>query len=32
MNEAKVAKMAMAEGWYFSPRLHINLFGNAWAT
>lgn len=31
-NEFNVAKMAMEEGWYFSPRLHIDLFGNAWAT
>lgn len=28
----EVAKLAMARGWRFSPRLHISLFGNAWGT
>ena len=28
----EVAKLCMAEGWRFSPRLHISLFGNAWGT
>jgi organic radical activating enzyme len=28
----EVAKLCMAEGWRFSPRLHIQLFGNAWGT
>jgi 7-carboxy-7-deazaguanine synthase len=28
----QVAEMAMAKGYRFSPRLHIQLFGNAWGT
>lgn len=32
MNEKKVAEIAMEQGWRFSPRLHIQLFGNAWST
>jgi 7-carboxy-7-deazaguanine synthase len=28
----EVAKLAMAKGYRFSPRLHISLFGNAWGT
>lgn len=28
----EVAKLAMAKGWRFTPRLHIQLFGNAWGT
>lgn len=28
----EIAKLAMAKGWRFSPRLHISLFGNAWGT
>ena len=31
-NQFSVAKAAMAEGWRYSPRLHLSLFGNAWAT
>lgn len=31
-NSTKVAEMAMAEGYGYSPRLHSDLFGNAWAT
>ena len=31
-NQFSVAQAALAEGWYFSPRLHLSLFGNAWAT
>ena len=27
-----VAEACMAEGWRFTPRLHISLFGNAWGT
>jgi 7-carboxy-7-deazaguanine synthase len=26
----EVAKLAMARGWRFSPRLHVTLFGNRW--
>jgi len=32
MNEPKVAEIAMKQGWRFSPRMHIALFGNAWGT
>jgi 7-carboxy-7-deazaguanine synthase len=32
MNEQSVAEIAMKQGWRFSPRLHIALFGNAWGT
>jgi len=32
MNEKRVAKIAMKQGWRFSPRLHLSLFGNAWGT
>ena len=28
----QVAKIAMAKGYRFTPRLHITLFGNAWGT
>ena len=28
----EVAKLAMAKGYRFTPRLHITLFGNAWGT
>ena len=28
----QVARLAMAKGWRFTPRLHISLFGNAWGT
>ena len=28
----EVAKLCMEQGWRFSPRLHISLFGNAWGT
>jgi len=27
-----VAELAMEQGWRFTPRLHIDLFGNAWGT
>ncbi len=27
-----VADLAMEQGWRFTPRLHIDLFGNAWGT
>lgn len=32
MTTLDVAKLAMEKGWRFTPRLHINLFGNAWGT
>jgi 7-carboxy-7-deazaguanine synthase len=28
----EVARLAMAKGYRFTPRLHITLFGNAWGT
>ena len=32
LTENHVAKICMNTGYKFSPRLHINLFGNAWGT
>lgn len=32
LNEKNVAEIAMKQGWRFSPRMHIALFGNAWGT
>jgi len=32
LNVKDVAEACMAEGWRFTPRLHISLFGNAWGT
>lgn len=32
LNEKNVAEIAMEQGWRFSPRMHIALFGNAWGT
>jgi organic radical activating enzyme len=32
LNVQEVAKLCMEQGWRFSPRLHISLFGNAWGT
>lgn len=32
MNERQVADLAMKYGWRFTPRLHLNLYGNAWGT
>lgn len=31
-NVKEVADLCMEQGWRFSPRLHISLFGNAWGT
>ena len=32
LTERNVADLCMKHGYKFSPRLHINLFGNAWGT
>ena len=32
LNERQVAELCMEQGWRFSPRMHIGLFGNAWGT
>lgn len=32
LTEKAVADICMEHGWKFSPRLHINLFGNSWGT
>jgi len=32
MTENQVADLCMKHGYKFSPRLHINLFGNSWGT
>lgn len=31
-NEKTVAEYATADGWRFSPRLHLRLYGNEWGT
>ena len=31
-NDFNVAKIAMDRGYYYSPRLHLSLFGNSWGT
>lgn len=31
-NSRHVAELAMTEGWRYSPRLHVDLFGNGWGT
>ena len=31
-NEFNVAELALARGYYYSPRLHLNLYGNSWGT
>ncbi len=31
-NKFNVADEAMKRGYYYSPRLHIDIFGNAWGT
>ena len=32
LTELNVAELCMKHGYKFSPRLHINLFGNSWGT
>lgn len=32
LNNKQVAELAMKEGWRYSPRLQVDLFGNAWGT
>ena len=32
LNIKEVADHCMEKGWRFTPRLHIDLFGNAWGT
>jgi len=32
LNVQEVANLCMEKGWRFTPRLHIDLFGNAWGT
>ena len=32
LNVQEVANICMEQGWRFTPRLHISLFGNAWGT
>lgn len=31
-NSKTIADLALAHGCYYSPRLHIDIYGNAWAT
>lgn len=32
LNVKEVADVCLKQGWRFTPRLHISLFGNAWGT
>ena len=32
MEEQKIAELALKYGYKYSPRLHLNLFGNEWGT
>ena len=32
LTEIEVAQLALSHGYKYSPRLHINLFGNKWGT
>jgi len=31
-NTKRVANLAMERGWRYTPRLHVDIFGNAWGT
>ena len=31
-NARRVAELAMERGWRYSPRLHVDIFGNGWGT
>ena len=30
LNTRRVAELAMERGWRYTPRLHVDIFGNAW--
>lgn len=32
LNTRQVARLAMERGWRYTPRLHVDVFGNAWGT
>jgi len=32
VNRRRVAELAMERGWRYTPRLHVDIFGNAWGT
>jgi len=32
LNTRGVAELAMERGWRYTPRLHVDIFGNAWGT
>lgn len=32
LNTKQVAELAMSRGWRYTPRLHVDIFGNAWGT
>ena len=32
LNTKTVANLAMERGWRYTPRLHVDIFGNAWGT
>lgn len=31
-NSEAIANLALSKGWRYSPRLHVDIFGNRWAT
>lgn len=31
-NRVRVAELAIQRGYYYTPRLHVDLFGNSWGT
>jgi len=32
LNTKRVAELAMERGWRYTPRLHVDIFGNQWGT
>jgi len=32
LNKDRIVEIAMQEGWRYTPRLHVEVFGNAWGT
>jgi 7-carboxy-7-deazaguanine synthase len=29
-NKLRIANLCLEKGWYYSPRLHVDLWGNGW--
>jgi len=32
LNKDRIVEIAMQKGWRYTPRLHVEVFGNAWGT